>query len=91
MPVAAANLPYPSFSPFSSSRLIKNLPLVLTLFVTIGYAAANDGQPGKPAKKATAATRTQCTKGEKGGASCCAKEPFTAAVAIPAAPEVAKK
>jgi hypothetical protein len=70
---------------------MKNLLLALTLFAAIGTAAANDGQPGKKAKKATAATKMQCSKDEKAGSSCCAKKPATAAVATPAAPEVAKK
>lgn len=70
---------------------MKNLLLALTLFATIGSAAANDGQPGKKAKKAAAATKTQCFKDEKGGASCCAKKLATAAIATPAALEVAKK
>jgi hypothetical protein len=70
---------------------MKNLLVALTLFTTIGFAAANDGQPGKSAKKGASATRTQCTKDEKGGTSCCAKKLTTAAVATPATPEVAKK
>jgi len=70
---------------------MENLLLALTLFATIGTAAANDGQPGKKAKKATAATKMQCSKDEKAGANCCAKKSAMAAVATPAAPEVAKK
>ena len=70
---------------------MKNLLLALTLFATIGTAAANDGQPGKKAKKATAATKMECSKDEKAGASCCAKKPTTAASVTPATLPVAKK
>ena len=71
---------------------MKNLLLLaLTLFATIGTAAANDGQLGKPNKKAVASTKTQCIKDEKGGASCCAKKTTTTAAATPAASEVVKK
>ena len=67
---------------------MKNFLFALTLFATIGTAAANDGQPGKPAKKTAAATKTQCTKDEKAGASCCAKKSTATAAVTPAAPAV---
>ena len=69
---------------------MKNLLLALTLFAAIGTAAANDSQPGKKAKKAAEA-KMQCSKDEKVGASCCAKQPATAAIAAPATTRVAKK
>ena len=61
---------------------MKNLLLALTLFATVGTAAATDGKPGKPAKKT--ATKMQCAKEEKGGASCCAKKATTTAAVAPA-------
>ena len=65
---------------------MKNLLLALTLFATIGTAAATDGKPGKPGKKTAA--KMQCTKDEKGGASCCAKKLPTTAAVTPTAPAV---
>ncbi|TGE22680.1 hypothetical protein [Hymenobacter metallicola] len=70
---------------------MKNLLLALTLFASIGTAAANDGKPGKKAKKATAEAKMQCAKDEKAGAGCCAKKLATAAIATPATPQAAKK
>lgn len=63
---------------------MKNLLLALTLFATIGTAAANDGKPGKKAKTATTDAKMQCSKDEKAGASCCAKKTATMPAVIPA-------
>ena len=61
---------------------MKTILLALTLFATIGTAAANDGKPGKPTKKT--ATKMPCTRDEKAGANCCAKKATPTAVVTPA-------